>query len=253
MAKPSPSPCRRQTTRTCAAPAGTEPRSEVSSSRAPPTPQAWCGDRDGKRELTAEAAALARELGDTTRLTHHGGFSPLTVQLHRISAETPAGDPLAALDAARTIPLKALPSVERRSRALGDIAGAYHRLGRRSDGFRTLLAAERLAPEGSGVERDLHHPRAALRWSQQAEPMPVAVHTRAVGLRAAVTVTIHAENRYPDRALEAAERSLTVLSRARSARGHDYLRSINTALSPWESEPAVTGYLHRARTALART
>lgn len=105
------------------------------------------GDRDGMRELTDEAAAIAKELGATLLRDHGGGFSPLTVQLHRISAENHAGDPLAALAAARTISLKALPSVERRSRALGDIAVTYDRLGRRSDCVRTLLAAERCAPE----------------------------------------------------------------------------------------------------------
>ncbi|MFF2065142.1 helix-turn-helix domain-containing protein [Streptomyces sp. NPDC058200] len=106
------------------------------------------GDRDGMRELTDEAAAVAKELGGTVLLRDHGGgFSPLTVQLHRISAENYAGDPLAALTAARTISLKALPSVERRSRALGDIAITYDRLGRRSECVRTLLAAEHCAPE----------------------------------------------------------------------------------------------------------
>ncbi|MER6121388.1 XRE family transcriptional regulator [Streptomyces sp. NPDC001795] len=106
------------------------------------------GDRDGMRELTDEAAAIAKELGGATLLRDHGGgFSPLTVQLHRISAENHAGDPRAALDAARTISLRALPSVERRSRALGDIAVTYDRLGRRSDCVRTLLAAERCAPQ----------------------------------------------------------------------------------------------------------
>ncbi|WP_030390718.1 hypothetical protein [Streptomyces sp. NRRL S-241] len=106
------------------------------------------GDRDGMRELTDEAAAIAKQLGGATLLRDHGGgFGPLTVQLHRISAENHAGDPHAALDAARAISLKALPSVERRSRALGDIAVTYDRLGRRSDCIRTLLAAERCAPQ----------------------------------------------------------------------------------------------------------
>jgi transcriptional regulator with XRE-family HTH domain len=105
------------------------------------------GDRDGMRELTDEATAIAEELGGGTLLRHYGGFSPLTVALHRISAENHAGDPLAALAAARSISLKALPSVERRSRALGDIAVTYDRLGRRADCVRTLLAAERLAPQ----------------------------------------------------------------------------------------------------------
>ncbi|MFI5822790.1 XRE family transcriptional regulator [Streptomyces rishiriensis] len=106
------------------------------------------GDRDGMRELTDEAAAIAKELGGATLLPDHGGgFSPLTVQLHKISAENHAGDPRAALEAARAVSLKALPSVERRSRALCDIAVTYDRLGRRSDCVRTLLAAERCAPQ----------------------------------------------------------------------------------------------------------
>ncbi|WP_405588055.1 hypothetical protein [Streptomyces sp. NBC_01190] len=107
------------------------------------------GDRGGMRELTDEAAAVAEELGEKRVLLrdHGGGLSPLTVQLHRISAENYAGDPLAALAAARTISLKALPSVERRFRALGDIAITYDRLGRRSDCVRTLLAAEHCAPD----------------------------------------------------------------------------------------------------------
>ncbi|WP_075737956.1 helix-turn-helix domain-containing protein [Streptomyces acidiscabies] len=105
------------------------------------------GDRDGMRKLTDEAAAIAKELGGGTLLRDHGGFSPLTVTLHRISAENHAGDPLAALAAARSISLKSLPSVERRSRALGDIAVTYDRLGCRTDCVRTLLAAEQLAPQ----------------------------------------------------------------------------------------------------------
>ncbi|MEV7284087.1 helix-turn-helix transcriptional regulator [Streptomyces sp. NPDC093252] len=106
------------------------------------------GDRDGMRELTDEAAGIAKDLGGGTLLRDHGGgFSPLTVQLHRISAENYAGDPPAALAAARSISLKQLPSVERCSRALSDIAVTYDRLGRRSDCIRTLLQAERCAPQ----------------------------------------------------------------------------------------------------------
>ncbi|WP_331733300.1 helix-turn-helix domain-containing protein (plasmid) [Streptomyces sp. NBC_00080] len=106
------------------------------------------GARDGMRELTDEAAAIARELGGVTLLRDHGGgFSSLTVTLHKISAENHAGDPLAALAAAHSISLKALPSIERRSRALSDIAVTYDRLGRRTDCVRTLLAAEQCAPK----------------------------------------------------------------------------------------------------------
>ncbi|MEU9337915.1 helix-turn-helix domain-containing protein [Streptomyces sp. NPDC048290] len=105
------------------------------------------GDRDGMRALTDEAAAIARELGNTPQSDHGGAFTPLTVQLHRVSAEVHAGDPLTALAAASTIPLEELPSLERRSRALGDIALTYDRLGRRTDCLNALLTAERLAPQ----------------------------------------------------------------------------------------------------------
>ncbi|MEV7282437.1 hypothetical protein [Streptomyces sp. NPDC093111] len=106
------------------------------------------GDRDGMRALTDEAAAIASELGDTPVHGDPGGaFTPVTVQLHRISAENHAGDPLTALAAASAIPLEALPSLERRSRALGDIALTCDRLGRRTDCLNALLTAERLAPQ----------------------------------------------------------------------------------------------------------
>ncbi|WP_433258764.1 helix-turn-helix domain-containing protein [Streptosporangium sp. CA-135522] len=106
------------------------------------------GDRKGMRQLTAEAAAIAGELGGTTLLRDHGGgFSPVTVQLHLISAENSAGDPAAALSAARAIAPQSLPSVERRSRYYTDIAAAFAQLGRRDDCVRALLTAEHHAPE----------------------------------------------------------------------------------------------------------
>jgi hypothetical protein len=69
------------------------------------------------------------------------------VQLHRISAENSAGDPSAALRAARAIAPRDLPSVERRARYYTDTATALARLGHRDGCLRALLAAERHAPE----------------------------------------------------------------------------------------------------------
>ncbi|GAA4221591.1 transcriptional regulator with XRE-family HTH domain [Streptosporangium album] len=106
------------------------------------------GDRKGMRQLTDEAAAIATELGGSTMLRDHGGgFSPITVQLHLISAENSAGDPAAALSAARAIAPQSLPSVERRSRYYTDIAAAFGQLGRREECVRALLTAEHHAPE----------------------------------------------------------------------------------------------------------
>ncbi len=109
---------------------------------------AKAGDAAGMRELTAEAAAIAKELGGTVLLRDHGGgFSPTTVQLHLISAENSAGDPSAALAAARAVAPQSLPSTERRARYYTDIAAAYGRWGHRDDCVRALLAAEHHAPE----------------------------------------------------------------------------------------------------------
>ena len=106
------------------------------------------GDQQGMRQLTDEAAAIATELGGATLLRDHGGgFTPTTVQLHRISAENSAGDPSAAIAAARKVPPQTLPTVERRARYYTDVAGVFGQWGRRDDCIRALLSAEHQAPE----------------------------------------------------------------------------------------------------------
>lgn len=106
------------------------------------------GDAAGMRELTDEAAALAEGLGGTTALRDHGGgFSPATVQLHRISAELSTGNPAAALVAAGALPPQSLPSVERRARYYSDVAAALAQRGRRDECLRAILAAEDQAPQ----------------------------------------------------------------------------------------------------------
>ncbi|MBH1934289.1 helix-turn-helix transcriptional regulator [Streptomyces sp. AV19] len=109
---------------------------------------ARAGDAAGMRELTGEAAAVARELGPAAVLRDHGGgFSPTTVQLHLVSAENSVGDPSAALAAAKAVAPGSLPSTERRARYYTDVATAFARWNHRDDCIRALLAAEHHAPE----------------------------------------------------------------------------------------------------------
>ncbi|RKN05194.1 helix-turn-helix domain-containing protein [Streptomyces radicis] len=108
---------------------------------------ARAGDQRGMRELTDEAAALARRMRGPLLRAHGGGFSSATVTLHRISAENSLGDPTAALAAARTVAPAALPTVERRARYYTDLATAFGQLGRREECVRALLGAEHHAPE----------------------------------------------------------------------------------------------------------
>jgi transcriptional regulator with XRE-family HTH domain len=109
---------------------------------------ARAGDRDGMRELTDKAASVAARFeGQVLLRDHGGGFTSATVELHRVSAENYAGDPGAAVAAARRIDPAALPTTERRARYWTDTARAYSNWGRRGDCVDALLAAERAAPE----------------------------------------------------------------------------------------------------------
>jgi hypothetical protein len=109
---------------------------------------ARAGDRNGMRELTDEASSIASRFSDRVMLRDHGGgFTPATVELHRISAENYAGDPGAAVADAKRIAPASLPTTERRARYWTDTARAYGTWGRRADCVTALLAAEREAPE----------------------------------------------------------------------------------------------------------
>jgi len=108
---------------------------------------ARAGDRAGMRELTSEAAAIAGRLGGVLLPDHGDGFSPATVQLHRISAEIHAGDAGAAVAAARQIVPGSLATTERRARFWTDTARAYGMWGRREECIAALLAAEHEAPQ----------------------------------------------------------------------------------------------------------
>jgi hypothetical protein len=106
------------------------------------------GDKDAMRDLTNEAFAIAASMQSTALLRDHGGgFTPATVQLHRISAEYSVGEPGAAVTAARRLPPATLPTTERRARYWTDLARAWDHCGRRDDAIRALLTAERQAPE----------------------------------------------------------------------------------------------------------
>jgi hypothetical protein len=109
---------------------------------------ARAGDRDTMRELTGQAAAIAATLNGAVLLRDQGGgFTPATVNLHRISAENYAGDPAMAIAAADQTPPARLPTTERRARYWTDTARAYAQWGRRDDCIHALLTAEHEAPQ----------------------------------------------------------------------------------------------------------
>lgn len=113
---------------------------------------ARAGDRDRMRELTDEAASIAAQTEGRALLRDHGGgFSPATVELHRVSAENYAGDPGAAVAAALRIVPASLPTTERRARYWTDTARPYANWGR-AQGLRERAAGRRAGSAGEHGE-----------------------------------------------------------------------------------------------------
>ncbi|MFF2374913.1 sporulation protein [Streptomyces xiamenensis] len=98
----------------------------------------------------------------------------------------------------------------------------------------------RMASDAVEIYRDLKKPNVALGWDVQAT-MPQG-HTRAVGLRLAVTATAHLQAGDLDQGLAVGRQAVTILSRVDSHRAGEYIRDIHTALAPWRREPAVQAW-----------
>lgn len=106
---------------------------------------ARAGDRNRANDLLteAEAEATARRLVDD-----RGRHQALTANIvsHQVSAAYLLGDAGTALAHARSLPLAAIPTTERRARLLVDVALAYAQWDKPDRAYTTLLAAERTAP-----------------------------------------------------------------------------------------------------------
>ncbi len=104
---------------------------------------ARAGDRDRAHDLLTEAQATALRLVDD-RARHQA----LTANIisHQVSAAYLLGDAGTALAHARSLPLAAIPTTERRARLLVDVALAYAQWDKPDRAYTTLLAAERTAP-----------------------------------------------------------------------------------------------------------
>lgn len=104
---------------------------------------ARAGDRDRANDLLTEADTTAARLVDDP--APHQALVANIVS-HRVSAAYLLGDAGTALAHARSIPLAAIPTVERRARLLVDTAMSYAHWDKPDHAYRTLLAAERTAP-----------------------------------------------------------------------------------------------------------
>lgn len=104
---------------------------------------ARAGDRERTHELLDEADRVVQRLADDDE--KHRALTANVVS-HRVSGAFILGDAGAALAHAQSLPLAAIPTVERRARMLVDQAMAWAQWGKPSLSYRTVLAAERMAP-----------------------------------------------------------------------------------------------------------
>ncbi|MEU7527275.1 helix-turn-helix transcriptional regulator [Saccharothrix sp. NPDC042600] len=101
------------------------------------------GDRDRAHDSLAEARTTADRLADDP--DRHRTLVANLVS-HQVSAAYELGDTGTALAHARSLPLAAIPTTERRARLLVDTARAWAQGDRPDQAYRTLLDAERTAP-----------------------------------------------------------------------------------------------------------
>jgi ATP/maltotriose-dependent transcriptional regulator MalT len=102
------------------------------------------GDRSRALDLMGEAEQAAHRLdGMSSRTT----FSAADVDIYQIGVRTALGDTGAALDHARRIDIRTLPTAERQARFCADTARAWQRFGDNNKCYHALRIAEHIAPE----------------------------------------------------------------------------------------------------------
>lgn len=105
---------------------------------------AQAGDRSRALDLITEADQAARRIG---ALEPSAGFTVAQVDVYQIGVRTALGDVGSALDFARRIDIRALPTAERQARFCVDTARAWQRFGDDHKCYHALRIAEHLAPE----------------------------------------------------------------------------------------------------------
>ncbi|MFG3403816.1 sporulation associated protein [Streptomyces sp. NPDC048142] len=223
------------------------------------------GDSAAAQQHLVQALRLARAGGDVEM----GTYILTTMALHTLLE----GAPDEALDMAQGAFHQGRNHSSRRVLAFAKLAEA-RALGRLEDGTGATTALSRaeswlnkintatrdpdwlgyvtpgrLAADASEIFRDLRKPIVSLTWNDQADSLCDTSAARAVGLRLAIAATAACQARDLDRAVDYAERSLSLLSRVDSARARIYLQDVASALAPWAEEQHAKDLIERLRQA----
>jgi hypothetical protein len=115
---------------------------------------AQAGHREHSKDLLAAATADVRRINNA--LSGHPTFGAGTLMTFQVSASWALGDLGAAIAHARSVPISALPTAERKERLWIDVARVWQRWDKPVECFRALLAAERVAPQAVRVRPVVH-------------------------------------------------------------------------------------------------
>ncbi|MBX7554375.1 hypothetical protein K1Y78_42150 [Streptomyces sp. tea 10] len=116
----------------------------------------------------------------------------------------------------------------------------------------SYLTHARISADAVEIYRDLGDLKSALRFSHQADAMPIGVYTRAVGIRQTVFSSAHIQAGVLDQGLAYGERAVDILSHVRSTRAH-HVRQLTQNLRPWRREPRGQRFVRTSAAGLTTT
>ncbi|MFE5854117.1 helix-turn-helix domain-containing protein [Streptomyces sp. NPDC056500] len=105
------------------------------------------GDRHTAKELITEAETTATRLGHEVQPGGTTFFGHSQVLLHRISISHLLGDAGQAIEHARRVDVRQLPTPERQARYWIDVARSFEQWSKHDRCYRALLSAEQAAPQ----------------------------------------------------------------------------------------------------------
>lgn len=140
------------------------------------------GDRAKTTELLDEAEIAARRLGGDHN-HKWSAFGPTNVMLHRVNTSVALGDAGTAVDYALQIDPERVSIVERKASLFIDTARAFTQWGKYGQAFRSLNAAEEVAPEEVATRSSAHLVLADLRTHA---PRNIALDVRDMAARSGV-------------------------------------------------------------------
>lgn len=129
------------------------------------------GDRANAHAFIAEAVDAAIRLGVDGN-HRHSAFGPTGIGLYQVNISRVLGDSGAAIEAARRIKPRTIPTAEQRARYWANVARSFHQWNKPDQCYRALLAAEQAAPDEVRYRKPILHIVTSLLRDPMAHSLP---------------------------------------------------------------------------------